>query len=236
MEKIQHSRDIFVRNIFAAIANQIDFLSSLFCFGMDKLWRKKLVHMSGMKGGESVLDLCTGTGKMALLLSRKVGTQGSVFGVDFCREMLNVAKKNLGTTAPNISFFLSDAKDLQFQDNTFDVVTVSFGMRNIRDTSMALQEALRVLKPGGKFFCLELTCPQKRWFMPFYNYYCFNTMPSVAKIILKTDIPYNYLPRSIQAFPLADEFRQIMEQCGFSKVEVHPLTLGIATIFGAKKN
>ena len=230
-----HPGDAFVKNIFASIATEIDFLSSLFCFCMDSMWRKRLVSLAGIKSGEKVLDVCTGTGKLAFLLSREVGAQGSVVGADYCEEMLEIAKKNLSFKAPDISFVLADAKDLTFDDNSFDVVTVAFGMRNILDTSLALREAYRVLKPGGRFLCLELTRPGKKWLMPFYNYYCFNIMPFVAKRILNTDMPFNYLPRSIQAFPLAGEFKQIIEKCDFGSVTVHPMSLGIATIFSAHK-
>ena len=230
-----HPRDAFVKNIFALIAHQIDFLSSLFSFGIDSIWRKRLVALAKVKSGEKVLDVCTGTGKLAFLISREVGAQGLVVGADYCEEMLEMAKKNLGSAASDISFVLADAKNLTFEDNAFDVVTVAFGMRNIFETSIALREAYRVLKPGGRFFCLELTSPQKKWLMPFYNFYCFNIMPAVAKKILKTDTPYNYLPKSIQAFPLSGEFRQILEKCDFSSVTIHPMSLGIATIFGARK-
>ncbi len=230
-----HPGDAFVKNIFSSIAPRIDFLSSLFCFCLDYKWRKKLVSSSGVKNGEKVLDICTGTGKLAFLLSRKVGPQGSVVGADYCEEMLELAKKNIGSAASDISFVLADAKDLTFDDNTFDVVTVAFGLRNIFETSVALREVCRVLKPGGRFFCLELTRPQTKWLMPFYNYYCFHIMPAVAKMILKTDTPYSYLPRSIQAFPLTGEFRETLEKCGFSSVTVYPMSLGIATIFGASK-
>src|SRR5208337_4275987 len=235
MKTSLHPGEAFVKNIFASIAPDIDFLSSLFCFWMDSMWRKRLVSLAQIKSGEKVLDVCSGTGKLAVLLYREVGAQGSVVGADFCEEMLDVAKKRLSSTAPGIAFVLSDAKDLTFADNAFDVVTVAFGMRNIFDTSVALREAYRVLKPGGRFFCLELTRPQKKWLMPFYNYYCFKIMPAIAKRFLNTDMPFNYLPRSIQAFPLAGEFKQIIEKCDFSSVTVHPMSLGIATIFGARK-
>ncbi|MGO9015878.1 MAG: bifunctional demethylmenaquinone methyltransferase/2-methoxy-6-polyprenyl-1,4-benzoquinol methylase UbiE [Dissulfurispiraceae bacterium] len=230
-----HPGDAFVKNIFSSIAPQIDFLSSLFCFCMDSIWRKRLVSFSEIKRGEKVLDVCTGTGKLAFLISREVGAQGSVVGADYCEEMLEMAKKNLGSASSDISFVLADAKNLTFEDNAFDVVTVAFGMRNIFETSIALREAYRVLKPGGRFFCLELTSPQQKWLMPFYNYYCFHIMPAVAKRILKSDTPYNYLPRSIQAFPAAGEFKQIIEKCDFSNVTVRHMSLGIATIFGARK-
>jgi len=235
MKTSLHPGEAFVKNIFASIAPDIDFLSSLFCFWMDSMWRKRLVSLAQIKSGEKVLDVCSGTGKLAVLLYREVGAQGSVVGADFCQEMLDVAKKRLSSTAPGIAFVLSDAQDLTFDDNAFDVVTVAFGIRNIPDTSRALREAYRVLKPGGRFFCLELTRPQKKWLMPFYNFYCFKIMPSIAKMLLNTDTPFNYLPRSIQAFPLAGEFKQIIEKCDFNSVTVHRMSLGIATIFGARK-
>ena len=230
-----HPGDAFVKNIFSSIAPKIDFLSSLFCFWMDSIWRKRLVTFAEVKSGEKVLDICTGTGKLAFLLSREVGAQGSVVGADFCEEMLDIAKKNLGSTRTDISFVLADAKNLTFDDNSFDIVTVAFGLRNIFETSVALREVHRVLKPGGRFFCLELTSPEKKWLMPFYNYYCFHIMPAIAKRILKTDTPYNYLPRSIQAFPLSGEFKEILEKCDFSSVTIHPMSLGIVKIFGARK-
>lgn len=228
-------RDTFIREIFAAIASDIDFLSTFFSFGLDQGWRKRLVSLSNLKDGEKVLDLCTGTGKLALLLSEKVGTEGSVFGVDFSPEMLDEARKKRGPSSSNISFALSDAKKLGFPGDAFDAVTVSFGMRNIPDTAGALQEAFRVLKPDGRFFCLELTPPRSRWVKPLYTLYCFKIMPFIAMKILKTAIPYNYLPRSIKAFPSSEEFRSTLEACGFTDVGIHSMSFGIATIFEARK-
>lgn len=231
----QSDRDTFIKAIFASIASQIDFLSSFFSFGLDRGWRRRLVSVLGLRGGEQVLDVCTGTGKLALLLSRKVGNKGSVHGVDFSKEMLCEAQKKVSRGRPGISFSLSDAKKLNFSGNSFDVVTVSFGMRNIPDTAAALQEAFRVLKSGGRFCCLELTPPENRWVKPLYNLYCFKIMPFIAMKVLKTEVPYNYLPRSIKAFPSSQEFAHTLETCGFRDVHVHSMTFGIATIFVASK-
>lgn len=231
----QRNRDTYVQGIFASIATEINFLSSLFSFGLDQRWRKKLVSLLELRGREKVLDVCTGTGKLAFLLSKKVGKEGSVFGVDFSKEMLVEAEKKLNPRSSNISFAFSDATDLNFPDNSFDAVTVSFGIRNIIDTSAALREAYRVLKPGGRFCCLELTSPTDHWIKPLYTIYCFKVMPFIAMKVLKTDVPYNYLPKSIKKFPASDKFKHILETCGFSEVTVHSITFGIATIFEARK-
>ncbi len=231
----QHDRDSFIQEIFAAIASEIDFLSSFFSFGLDQRWRKRLVALLDLKGDEQVLDVCTGTGKLAFLLSGKVGQGGSVLGVDFSREMLHEAGRKLGPRTSRVRFAYSDAKDLDFPEESFHAVTVSFGMRNIPDTAAALRQARRVLKPGGRFCCLELTPPTNRWVKPLYRVYCFRIMPLIAMKVLKTAVPYNYLPRSIKAFPSSGEFKRTLEDCGFTDVTVHPLTLGIATIFAARK-
>lgn len=131
---------------------------------------------------------------------------------------------------------LSDAKMLGFPDSSFDVVTVAFGMRNIPDTISALREIKRILKPGGKFICLELTRPGKRWFLPFYKFYVFKTIPFIGRIIIKSSAPYKYLPRSIDNFYLPEEFKCIIEESGFYELTIHSMTMGIATIYGAVKN
>ncbi len=228
-------RDLFIKHIFTTVAPYVDFLSHGFSFGLDHLWRRKAVMRSGILEGEHVLDVCSGTGELAFLLSRHVGPQGSVTGADFCEEMLDLARRKKGENHENLSFILSDAKKVPFRDNTFDAVTVAFGMRNIPDTALALQEIDRVLKPGGKFVCLELTRPQYRWFRFFYEWYVFKVMPLISKLFIKNAEPYLYLHRSINSFYPPVEFKEMINKCGFDNIRVDSLTFGIATLYTAVK-
>lgn len=229
-------RDLFIKQIFSTVAPYVDLLSSSFSLGFDHFWRMKAVELSGIGEGDRVLDVCTGTGELAFLLARKVGPSGSVTGADFCEEMLNRARKKAGGNHRNLTYILSDAKKLPFPDMTFDAVTVSFGMRNIPDTVYALKEIRRVLKPGGKFICLELTRPQAAWFRTVYEWYMFRVMPLVGEIVVKTAAPYLYLPRSIKAFYPPDEFKQVIADSGYASVTIDSLTMGIATLYRSVKN
>ncbi len=229
-------RDIFIKHIFTAVAPYVDVLSSAFSLGLDLLWRKKTVALSGIRPGERVLDVCTGTGKLAFPLARAVGPQGFVTGVDFCEGMLMRARGKAGDNHSNLAFEAGDAKRLAFPDGSFDAVTVAFGMRNIPDTLQALSEIRRVLRQGGTFICLELTIPQNRLVQALYRWYVFRIMPVIGRLVVKTATPYLYLPRSIQAFYQPDEFRQVIAGSGFTGVTVHSLSLGVATIYRAVKD
>lgn len=229
MDQLQ--RDLFIKNIFSTVAPVVDPLTTVFSFGLCHMWRRALVSFSGIKKGDRVLDACTGTGELAALLAKKVGPQGSVTGIDFCEDMLAIARKKIDQSPGNVSFVFADAKKLCFADNTFDVATVAFGMRNIHDTDAALREIRRVLRPGGSFVCLELTQPLKTWFLPIYKLYVFKVIPFVGKIITKSELPFSYLPVSIETYYPPQEFVHAMSTCGFLDIRVYPLSLGIATIY-----
>jgi demethylmenaquinone methyltransferase/2-methoxy-6-polyprenyl-1,4-benzoquinol methylase len=228
-------RDRYIQNIFTTVAPHLDMLTSGFSFGLDHVWRTRAVSRSGIREGEQVLDVCTGTGKLAFLLSRRVGPRGSVTGADFCKEMIELAKIKAGTRYSNVSFVYSDAQNVPFPDNSFDAVTVAFGIRNIPDTEAALREFKRVLKPGGKFICLELTKPRPGWFRALYEWYTFKIMPAIALLVMKKGKPYVYLPRSINTFHSPEDFSRLITACGYSDITIHPMTMGIATITRAIK-
>jgi demethylmenaquinone methyltransferase / 2-methoxy-6-polyprenyl-1,4-benzoquinol methylase len=229
------NKDKFVRNVFSIVAPHVDPLSTAFSFGLCHAWRRRLVARAGLKKNDRVLDVCTGTGEVASLLMKQIGKEGHVTGIDFCEDMLAIARKKMGPKE-NLSLMVANAKQMDFANSTFDLVTVAFGMRNIPDTAAAIKEIARVLKPGGRFLTLELTRPVKRWFVPIYRWYVFKVIPFIGKMITKNALPYSYLPVSIETYYSPDEYRNIIRKCGFSRVEVYSLSLGIATIYRAVKS
>ncbi|GAB4390592.1 MAG: bifunctional demethylmenaquinone methyltransferase/2-methoxy-6-polyprenyl-1,4-benzoquinol methylase UbiE [Thermodesulfovibrionales bacterium] len=228
-----------VLTIFTIAAPHIDFLSTALSLGLSTRWRRAVVEHPAIRKGGKILDVCTGTGELALPMAENLGPDGQVVGIDFCRDMLALAKEKARARANShplrVSFGVSDARSLEFPDDSFDAVTVAFGMRNIPDNTVALREIKRVLKPGGTFLCLELTRPDRRWFLPFYRLYAFGVMPRVGKLITRSNEPYSYLPASIFGFCSPEEFRQVIEGCGFASVKAHPMTFGVATIYEATK-
>jgi demethylmenaquinone methyltransferase/2-methoxy-6-polyprenyl-1,4-benzoquinol methylase len=228
------TRDRFVKHIFTIVAPYVDILSRGFSLGLDRSWRKRAVLMSGIKSGEHVLDICSGTGELALQLLPAVGPEGVVTATDFCESMLALARQKLKGHR-NIVLQVADAKALPFPEDSFDAVTVAFGMRNIPDTILALREIRRVLKPGGRFLCLELTQPGNRMLRVFHRWYVSRFMPFVSNLVMKSSAPYLYLPRSIEAFYQPPEFQGIITRSGFADVAVHSLSFGIATVYRASK-
>ena len=233
MQKEQKARTI--QNMFTNVAPYLDLFTRGFSLGLDQYWRKKGVALSGIKKGDHVLDICAGTGELTFILARTVGSEGSVTATDYVENMLVLARKKMGKKFSNVTFQFADAMKLPFSDNTFDAVTVAYGMRNIPDTAAALQEVRRVLKPGGTFLCVELTRPRNRFFLALYKWYSFTVMPFVSKMIMKTADPFIYLPRSIEEFYEPPVFSKLIEENGFSKVSNNSMTMGIATAYCAKK-
>jgi demethylmenaquinone methyltransferase/2-methoxy-6-polyprenyl-1,4-benzoquinol methylase len=216
----------YVRNMFSAIADKYDFQNTLLSFNRDKHWRKFAVSKTGVTGGESILDVATGTGKLALDLAEKTGEKGEVIGIDFCREMLLKARGK----KENVELVMATSDSLPFPNDTFDCATIGFALRNVTDMAKTLQETTRAIKPGGKVVCLEFSRPRNRIFQKIYRLYLFNVLPLIGGLLSGHKEAYTYLPRSIEEFPGPEELKLTMEGIGLKDVQFYPLTWGITWV------
>ncbi len=191
--------------------------------------------ISYISSGDRVLDICTGTGRLAIMVSKKVDKNGSVTGIDINDEMLAIARKKVKKNPGNLSFILADSKNIPFEDSLFDAVTVAFGIRNISEPEKALKECYRLLKKGGRFICLELMKPESPFFRPLWRFYVFKIVPFIGMMVTGDPLPYRYLPSSIEGFYSVQEFSEVLKNCGFHHIKLHRLTCGTANIFVAEK-
>ena len=233
-----------IKNLFSAIARYYDFLNSLLSLKRDKMWRRETVKASDVEPTNKVLDVCTGTGELALAYTDKIGEEGFVIGSDFCFEMLAIGDRKLqkdsSRHAPsgfrNTSFLTADTLILPFLDDTFDVVSVGFGIRNVADLEMGIREMTRVAAPGGRVVILEFTQPVNPLFRSLYYFYFTKILPFIGNLISRSkDDAYGYLPRSVMKFPNCDALKAVMEQCGLTDVRFHRKTFGIVAIHVGKK-
>ena len=234
-----------IKNLFSAIARHYDFLNALLSLKRDKFWRRETVKASKVEPTSKVLDVCTGTGELALAYADKLGTDGFVIGSDFCFEMLVIGdqKVNLPTFQPsnpmpsNPCFLAADTLTLPFLENTFDVVSVGFGIRNVSDLEMGIREMIRVAAPGGRVAILEFTQPVNPLFRSLYYFYFTKVLPFLGNLISRNrDDAYGYLPRSVMKFPNCDALKTVMEQCGLMDVQFYRKTFGIVAIHVGKKS
>lgn len=221
-----------VATMFNNVAGTYDFLNHFFSLGIDKLWRRKLVKLIGLSNPKMILDVATGTADLAIA-EAKLNPE-KIIGVDISMKMLDVGREKI-KKYPNIELQLGDSENLQFETDTFDAVSVSFGVRNFENVIAGLTEMKRVLKPEGKIFILEFSKP-KNWFIQkiYYFYFC-TILPFVGKIVSKDASAYSYLPESVKLFPDGEKFVALMQNVGFKNIECKPLTFGISTIYIAKK-
>ncbi len=220
-----------VQQMFTAIAGKYDLLNSLLSFGRDRAWRKFAVSKCSLQPGGLALDVATGTGEMARLLTQRY-SESNIVGVDFSPDMLAQARAKLVTLpgGERIRLVAGDALGLPFPDNTFDCATSGFALRNVTDIAAAFREMARVVKPGGKAVSLELTRPSSRLIRTIYYFYIFRIAPRIGGLISGRREAYTYLPDSILEFPSPTEVKRIMEKAGLKKVETYRLTLGAATV------
>ncbi len=220
-----------IRSMFSKVAANYDRANSVLSMGVHHLWRKKLVQISGAKAGDSVLDCATGTGDLAIEFKSKVGS-GRVVGTDFCLEMLIPAPAKAKAHGFDIEFKQADAMNLQFANQEFDLVSISFGIRNVANPAQALKEMARVTKPGGRVMVLEFGQVSLPGFASIYNFYSNHVLPIIGGWVTGEREAYKYLQESSAEFPCRENFVELMKSTGaFTKCEYTSLTGGIAYIY-----
>lgn len=221
-----------IRSMFSKVAKNYDRANSVLSVGIHHLWRKKLVQLSGAEKGSQVLDCATGTGDLAIEFKKAVGAQGMVIGTDFCKEMLEPAPAKAAAHNLQIQFEQADVLNLPYSDKKFDVVSISFGIRNVADPLKALQEMARVTKSGGTVMVLEFGQVDTPVIGPLYNFYSEKVLPVLGGWVTGQKEAYQYLQKSSAAFPCKQDFLDLMAKSGsFSKTEFHSLTGGIAYLY-----
>lgn len=227
-----------IKEMFDAIAPRYDFLNRLLSLGIDKRWRKFAVSQVKVSEFGEVLDVATGTADVALELAAHTPPTVKITGVDFSEQMIELGKKKvaLSTHAKRIALQVAPCEAIPFADNSFDAVTIAFGIRNVVNRLEGLQEMLRVLKPGGRVVILEFSNPRSKLFKALYNFYFIKVLPVIGGLFSQFSA-YKYLPDSVLEFPPQEEFMALMSRAGFSNTTCHDLTFGIASVYvGGKKS
>lgn len=224
-----------VAKMFDNISDNYDNLNRVISFGVDVKWRKKILKMVSAKNPSKVLDIATGTGDLAILLSNTNAEK--IIGLDISAGMLEVGKQKIAqkNLSDRIEMVLGDSEKIPFEDNSFDAITVAFGIRNFENLELGLSEILRVLKPNGIFVILETSVPEKFPFKQGYSFYTKNILPLIGKMFSKDKVAYKYLSDSASIFPYGKALNNILEKIGFIDVKHLPQTFGVATIYSATK-
>ncbi len=225
-----------VADMFDSIAHRYDFLNRFLSVGIDKGWRRKALKQLKEVAPQNLLDVATGTADVAIM-AQKILSPAKTVGIDISEGMLQIGRKKIAELnfSNKISLISGDSEHIPFDDNSFDAVTVAFGVRNFSYLTVGLQEIRRVLKPGGKLVVLEFSKPQSSLIKPFYNLYMERIAPWFGKKFSKNKDAYQYLNESIKNFPEGENFTQILKQTGYQDVQRKPLTMGICSIYCGKK-
>ena len=221
-----------IRDMFGAIAPGYDRANQILSFGIHHRWRKRTVCLSGIRSGQSVCDCATGTGDLALAFKKTVGDAGLVVGVDFAQEMIEEAQAKSRQLGVTIDYRVADIAELPFDDHSFDVASIGFGIRNVDDPLGALREMARVVRPGGRVVVLEFGQPDGAIFGPLYRWYSGRVIPTIGGWLTGQPAPYAYLTRSAAHFPAGSEFVDVMNRADcFTTVHAVPLTFQIAYVY-----
>jgi len=220
--------------MFGQIATRYDFLNHFLSFGVDYYWRRRATRLAPPVGDGPLLDVCTGTGDLALAYWRAGGKRLHVVAADFCHEMLVVGRKKVerAGAGSNVSLIEADSERLPFDNDRFQVVSVAFGLRNLSDLRCGLGELVRVCRPGGRVVVLEFSMPIFRPFRAVYGWYFRKVLPKLGQALAKNRLDaYNYLPESVQEFPQGEVLVERMADAGLSSMRHYPLTFGVATLY-----
>lgn len=226
-----------VRRMFGQIAGRYDLLNHLLSLNIDRYWRWRAVRKAPPDGQLPVLDICTGTGDLALAYHRRAAGRLPVFGADFCHEMLVIGNRK-GSKVGNarIAWVEADSQRLPFADDMFQIVSVAFGLRNITDTDRGLSEMARVCAPGGTVVILEFSLPGWQPLRAIYGAYFRYVLPRIGQLLARNrEDAYNYLPASVGEFPQGEQLARRIRAVGLKDVRWFPLTLGVATLYLAKE-
>jgi len=221
-----------VAEVFHSVAAKYDVMNDVLSMGIHRIWKRFTIDCSGIRHGQKVLDLAGGTGDLTAKFSRIVGTEGHVVLADINDSMLKVGRsklRDLGIEG-NVEYVQANAEELPFPDNHFDLVTIAFGLRNVTDKDKALASIYRVLKPGGRLLVLEFSKPLYKPVSKFYDFYSFNILPKLGKLIANDSESYQYLAESIRMHPDQDTLKEMMENVGFEGAEFFNLSAGIVAL------
>lgn len=224
-----------VTQMFDAISGNYDGLNRVISLGIDVKWRKKVVKIVGENHPKQILDIATGTGDLALMMANL--NPDKIIGLDISAGMLEVGKQkiNKAKLSKKIEMIVGDSEEMPFENDTFDAITVSFGVRNFANLDKGIKEIARVLKPTGVLVILETSNPTKFPYKQGYKFYTNFILPLVGKLFSKDKVAYNYLSESANSFPFGEVFNNILRKNGFSDVRHNPVTFGVATIYTARK-
>jgi demethylmenaquinone methyltransferase/2-methoxy-6-polyprenyl-1,4-benzoquinol methylase len=227
-----------VQRMFGEIAPHYDRMNHLLSLNIDRYWRSWTVRKLQPQPGEPILDVCTGTGDLALAFHKATGGKSEIIAADFCREMLEIGRRKQATAAigPELTFVEADAQNLPFEDNRFAIVSVAFGLRNVADTDRGLAEMTRVCRPGGQVAVLEFSTPRWQPLRGFYLFYFRHILPRIGQLFARNQSDaYEYLPATVAQFPDGEALAERMRGVGLMNVKFWPLTFGIATLYVGKK-
>ena len=225
-----------VQQVFSDVASRYDIMNDLMSFGLHRVWKSRLISEIRPQNGNILLDLAGGTGDIAERFIASGGSKAIV--CDLNKEMLKYGQdKRIDHNKRHfpIEIVHANAESLPFEEDQFDYCTISFGIRNVTNISKVLEEAYRVLKPGGKFLCLEFSQIDSKILSKVYNFYSFNVIPGVGKLVTGHSEHYKYLVESIELFPKAHVFADMMEDAGFESVKFEKLTFGVVAIHSGYK-